>query len=435
MQDREPMIQTEPAVSRRSKLQKNSGGWRAAKTVFLVALAVAITGVIVLRGIRSRVRTAAAVKEQTLELAVPTVSVIHPRPGAMKDEVVLPGNIQAFTDAPIYARASGYLKRWSADIGARVKAGQVLAEIDAPELDQQVRQARADVQQSQAAVDQALANYQQGKANEELARVTADRWRSLSGKGVVSRQENDQYQAQYQAQAASVQALEKAIAAARSNIAASQANLGRLEEMQRYTTVRAPFDGVITARNTDVGALINAGAGTPTQELFHIASTAKLRVYVNVPQIYSRSATPGLAANLTLAEFPGRRFHGTLVRNAEAIDAGTRTLLAEIDVDNASGELKPGAYAEVHLALPATARSMILPVNAFLFRSEGLRVGVVREGGKVELVPVVVGKDYGAELEVVSGIDANDSVIVNPPDSLTSGTVVHVAPGEASEKR
>jgi multidrug efflux pump subunit AcrA (membrane-fusion protein) len=408
MLDSERMMHAEPAIGKRAEPPKLSSGSRAAGALLVAALLVLIAGVVVFRGIRSRIQSAAVVKNQTLDLAVPTVAVIHPKPGAMQDEVVLPGNIQAFTDAPIYARASGYLKRWTADIGARVKAGQVLAEIDAPELEQQVRQARAESQQSQSALDQALANYQQGKANEELARVTADRWRNLSSKGVVSRQENDQYQAQYQAQAASVQSLEKAIAAARSSISSSQANLGRLEEMQRYTTVKAPFDGVITARNTDVGALINAGAGSPTQELFHIASITKLRVYVNVPQIYSRSAKPGLAATLSLAE---------------------------IDVDNASGELKPGAYAEVHLALPAAARSMILPVNAFLFRSEGLRVGVVREGGKVELLPVVIGKDYGTELEVVSGIDANDQVIANPPDSLTSGAVVRVATPAGSEKR
>ena len=434
MQDSEHMIQTDQTISRRFEPPKRSGGSHALRAMLLVALFVLIAGFVVYRGIHTRIQTAAAVKDQTLALAVPTVAVIHPRPGTMQDEVVLPGNIQAFIDSPVYARASGYLKRWYADIGARVKAGQVLAEIDAPELDQQVRQARADVQQSQAALDQALANSQQGKANEELAKVTADRWRNLAGKGVVSRQENDQYQMQYKAQEANVQALEKAIAAARSSIVASQANLGRLEEMQGYTTVRAPFDGVITARNTDVGALINAGAGTATQELFHIASMAKLRVYVNVPQMYSRSAVPGLAATLTLAEFPGRRFHGTLVRNAESIDTGTRTLLSEVDVDNASGELKPGAYAEVHLAIPAAARSLILPVNAFLFRSEGLRVGVVREGRKVDLVPVVIGKDYGTELEVVSGINVNDQVILNPPDSLTSGMEVHVAPAAASDK-
>jgi len=429
------MIHAEPTVRLRPIPPKRSGGARVLKALLLVALIVLVAGFVVYRGIHARIQTATAVKDQTLALAVPTVAVIHPRPGAMQDEVVLPGNIQAFIDSPIYARASGYLKRWYADIGARVKAGQVLAEIDAPELDQQVRQARADVQQSQAALDQALANSQQGKANEELAKVTADRWRNLAGKGVVSRQENDQYQMQYKAQEANVQALDKAIAASRSSIVASQANLGRLEEMQHYTTVRAPFDGVITARNTDVGALINAGAGTPTQELFHIASTAKLRVYVNVPQMYSRSAVPGLAATLTLAEFPGRRFHGTLVRNAESIDTGTRTLLSEVDVDNASGELKPGAYGEVHLAIPAAARSLILPVNAFLFRSEGLQVGVLREGGKVELVPVAIGKDYGTELEVVSGIDAHDQVILNPPDSLTSGMVVHVAAPAVPDKR
>jgi len=435
MLDSEPMIHAEPTLRLRSTPPKKSGGARALRALFLVAVVVLISGFVVYRGIHARIQTAATVKDQTLALAVPTVLVMHPRPGALQDEVILPGNIQAFIDSPIYARASGYLKRWYADIGAHVKSGQVLAEIDAPELDQQVQQARADVQQSQAALDQTLANLQQGKANEELAKVTADRWRNLVGKGVVSRQENDQYQAQYQSQAANVQSLEKAIAAARSSIVSSQANLGRLEEMQRYLTVRAPFDGVITARNTDVGALINAGAGTPTQELFHIASTSTLRVYVNVPQMYSRSAVPGLPASLTLAEFPGRRFRGTLVRNAESIDTGTRTLLAEVDVDNASGELKPGAYAEVHFAIPAAARSLILPVNAFLFRSEGMQVGVVRQGGKVALVPVVVGKDYGTELEVVSGIDAQDQVILNPPDSLASGEVVHVAASEPSDKR
>ena len=433
MRDSESMIKAEPSVGRPKQPPQGSSFGRGAKALVLVLLIALIAGALVYRGIRGRVQTAAAVKDQTLALAVPNVTVIHPRLGARQDEVVLPGNIQAFTDAPIYARASGYLKRWNSDIGARVKAGQVLAEIDAPELEQQVRQAKADVEQAQAALDQSLANLQQGKANAELARVSADRWRNLVGKGVVSRQENDQYQAQYQAQVANVAALEKGIAAARSNISSAQANLARLEEMQRYTTVRAPFDGVITARNTDVGALVNAGAGSPSQELFHIAATARLRVYVNVPQIYSRSAVPGIRADLALAEFPGRRFHGTLVRTAESIDSGTRTLLTEVDVDNASGELKPGAYAEVHLALPSVARSLILPVNAFLFRSEGLRVGVVREGGKVDLAPVVVGKDFGTELEVVSGLDANDSVIVNPPDSLISGAVVHVAATEPAK--
>ena len=405
--------------------QSRRGGDWARLLVLLVLMLVA--AVVVTSGIRTRVKTAAAVKEQTLDQAVPVVSVIHPKRGAMKDEVVLPGNIQAYTDSPIYARASGYLKAWQVDIGGRVKAGQLLAEIDAPELDQQVRQAQSSVQQNEAALEQARANLEQGKTNLQLARVTAERWSNLSAKGAVSKQENDQYQAQYQAQVASVQALEKAIAAAQSNIESAKANLARLQEMQAFKQVRAPFDGVVTARNIDVGALINAGNGGPAQELFHVASTARLRVYVSVPQVYSRAAVPGVVADLTLAEFPGRHFPGKLVRTAEAIDASTRTLLTEVDVENPSATLLPGSYAQVHLKLASAAPSLILPVNALLFRSEGLRVGVVRNGKQAELVPVTLGNDYGTEVEVVSGISEGDSVIVNPPDSLLPGATVRVA--------
>ena len=400
---------------------------RVIKVSFLLLVLVLIAGAVVLSGIGSREKTAAALKRETLEAAVPTVAVVHPKLGAPQNEIVLPGNIQAFTDSPIYARASGYLKSWHRDIGARVKAGELLAELEAPELDQQVAQARANLDQSQAALDQALATYEQGKANEQIAHVTAQRWQNLVARGAVSRQENDQYQAQYQAQVASLQALEKAIAAARSNVASAQANLARLTELQGFKMVKAPFDGVITARNTDVGALINGGNGGPAQELFHMAATSRLRVYVSVPQVYSRSAVPGIAAELTLAEFPGRHFAGRLVRTASAIDAGTRTLLSEVEVDNSSGQLLPGAYAEVHLKLPVSAPSLILPVNTLLFRSEGLRVGVVRDGGKVDLVPVSIRKDYGTEVEISSGILPEDSVVANPPDSLTSGTTVHVA--------
>jgi RND family efflux transporter MFP subunit len=398
---------------------------RTLRVVVLLVLAVLIVAGIVFWGINARIQTAAAVKETTKELAIPAVSVIHPKPGSMKNEVVLPGNIQAFTDSPIYARASGYLKQWNVDIGGHVKAGEVLATIEAPELDQQVRQAKATIQQTQASLDQAIANQQQGKANEEIARVTAQRWQNLVTKGAVSRQENDQYQAQFQAQVANLSALEQAIAAARSNIAAAEANLGRLQEMQNYETVKAPFDGIITARNIDVGALINAGNGGAAQELFHMASTAKLRVYVSVPQADSRAAAPGLKSYLTLSEFPGRRFPGELVRTSGAIDQATRTLLTEVDVDNASGELRPGAYAEVHLMIPEGSRSLILPVSTLIFRSEGLRVGVVRDG-KAQLVPIILGKDYGNEVEVVSGLNENDAVVSNPPDSLSSGAIVQV---------
>lgn len=406
---------------------------RTLRVVLLLLLAVAIAAGIVFWGINARIQTAAAVKETTQELAIPDVSVIHPKPGTVKDEVVLPGNVMAFTDSPIYARSSGYLKQWFVDIGGHAKAGQQLAIIEAPELDQQVSQAKATIQQAQASLDQAIANEQQGKANEELARVNADRWANLVKKGAVSRQENDQYQAQYQAQVANLNALEQAIAAARSNIAADQANLGRLQEMQSYEIVRAPFDGIITARNIDIGALINAGNGGAAQELFHMAATAKLRVYVSVPQADSRGAVPGIKAYLTLSEFPGRRFPGELVRTAGAIDTASRTLLTEVDVDNASGELRPGAYAEVHLMIPEGSRSLILPVSTLMFRSEGLRVGVVRDGNKAELVPVILGKDYGNEVEVVSGLDKNNRVIANPPDSLASGATVQVV--KSSEVR
>ena len=414
------------------RLHKPSRPARAIKVILVVAVVAVVAG-IVYRGIGTRIKAASVAQQETLEQAVPTLSVIHPKPGEKKSEVVLPGNIQAFTDSPIYARASGYLRRWMVDIGARVKAGQPLAEIEAPELDQQVSQAKASLQQAKDALDQALANRDQGKANTELARVTANRWKNLTAKGVVSRQENDQYQAQYLAQTANLEALDKAIAGARSNVSSMQANLGRLQEMQGYLVVKAPFDGVITARNTDIGALINSGNGGAAQELFHMAATSTLRVYVSVPQIYSRSAVAGVTAELTLTEFPGRRFPGKLVRTSEAIDATTRTLLTEVDVDNRSGQLLPGAYAEVHFKFPEAAPSLIVPVNALLFRSEGLQVGVVRDGNKVDLVHVVLGKDYGNEVEVVSGIEATDSVIVNPPDSLRSGEVVRVVAQETGQ--
>jgi len=410
----------------------SSAASRVLKWVFALAVAV-LLAVVINRGIDSRIKAASIVKQETADLAIPAVTVAHPKLGESKQELVLPGNLQAFINAPIYARTSGYLKKWYADIGTSVKAGQVLADIDAPEQDQQLRQAKANLQQAQAALEQALANLQQSKANEEYAKVSADRWKQLAAQGVFSSQDNDQKQSQYQALVANSQALDKAIAAARSNVAAQEANIGLLEQLQDYRTVRAPFDGVITARNTDIGALINAGNGGAAQELFHIAASQQLRVFVNVPEVSSRSAVPGVAAELVLTEFPGRKFHGKLVRTADAMDAASRTLLTEIDVDNSSGELRPGSYAEVHMALPG-GRALIVPVSSVLFRSEGLRVGVVRAGkagdGTVEMVPVTVGKDFGNEVEITSGITERDLIIESPSDSLTSGTVVRVIGGD-----
>jgi len=398
------------------------------KWAVIVAIAV-LLATLVSRGINDRIKAASIVKEETQNLAVPAVSAIHPRLGESKQEIVLPGNLQAFTYAPIYARTSGYLKKWYFDIGAHVKAGQVLAEIDAPELDQQLRQAKANLQQAQAALEQALANRQQSKANEQYAKITADRWKQLMAQGVVSNQDNDQRQSQYQALVANGQALDKAIAAARSNVSAQEANIALLEQLQDYRIVKAPFDGVITARNTDIGALINSGNGGAAQELFRMAASQRLRLFVNVPEASSRAAVPGLAAELVLAEYPGRKFHGVLVRTADAMDAATRTLLTEIDVDNVSGELRPGSYAEVHMALPG-ARALIVPVSSVLFRSEGLRIGVLHAGNNgestAEMVPVTIGKDFGNEVEITSGITDRDLIIENAPDSLVSGAVVRV---------
>jgi len=368
---------------------------RILKILGLVALALLLLGAIVVRGISSRIRAAAIVKQETLEQAVPSVAVIHAKKGAMKDEIVLPGNIQAFVDSPIYARTSGYLKKWYSDIGTRVKAGQLLAEIESPEVDQQLAQARADLATAQA--------------NMKLAELTMQRYENLLKLDAIAKQDVDNETGAYEADKAAV--------------ASQTANVKRLEQMVSFEKVTAPFEGVITARNTDIGALINAGNGGAAQELFHISSTDRLRVFVSVPQLNSQAAVPGVTAELTLTEFPGRRFAGKIARNTNAIDAATRTLLTEVDIDNRSGTLLPGAFAEVHLKLPSQRPALIVPVTALIFRAENLRIAVVRDG-KVEMVPVTLGRDFGTEVEVTSGITEADQVIVNPPDSLTTGSQV-----------
>ncbi|MGO8790402.1 MAG: efflux RND transporter periplasmic adaptor subunit [Terriglobia bacterium] len=368
------------------------------KDVVIVVLGFAIVYAVVSRGINSRARATSIVTAETQDLAVPAVSVMQPQRGEPREEIVLPGNIQAFTDAPIYARTNGYLKRWYVDIGARVKAGELLAEIDTPEVDQQL--------------DQALAELATAQANYQLAQTTAARYQSLLESDSVAKQDVDNAVSDAKAKKAMVDS--------------AQSNVKRLEQLQSFEKIYAPFDGVITARNTDIGQLIDSGSGTPAKELFHIAAINTLRVYVSVPQSYRRSASPGVEADLTLAEFPGRTFKGTLVRNADAINAASRTLLTEVDVNNPTGELVPGAYAEVHLKLPSTAATFLLPANAFLFRSEGLQVGVVREG-KAALLPIVLGKDFGTQAEVISGLEGDEQVIVNPPDSLVSGEAVRIA--------
>jgi len=355
--------------------------------------------VLLVSGILPRIQAGKSLRRETQEMAIATVTVVHPKQSTTAPEVVLPANVQAFIDAPIYARTNGYLKQWYVDIGARVKAGQLLAEIDTPEVNQQLRQARADLNTAEA--------------NLNLSRITTDRYQELLKTDSVSKQDADNAAGDYAAKQAIVHSAE--------------ANVRRLEELQSFQKIYAPFTGVITARNTDIGALIDSGAsGGQRTELFHIAQPDKLRVYVNVPEAYSQAAKPGLTADLTLAEFPGRRFQGKLVRTASAIDTNTRTLLVEIDVDNPTGTLLSGAYAEVHLKLPGAASSLVIPVNTLLFRSEGLRVATVPDGRHADLKPVTLGHDFGNEVEVVAGLNGDETLILNPPDSIVSGQAVRI---------
>ena len=310
----------------------------------------------------------------------------------------MPGNIQAFIDAPIYARTSGYLKTWYVDIGGKVKNGQLLAEIETPELDQQLQQARAEL---------ATAN-----ANYALAQTTAARYEDLLKSDSVSKQDVDNTVGDAHAKKAMVDS--------------ATDNVKRLEQLQSFEKVYAPFDGVLTARNTDIGQLIGSGSGGGAKELFHVAAINTLRVYVNVPQSYSPAAVPGVQCYLTMPQFPGRRFPGKLVRTSQAIDQSSRTLLAEVDVANPTGEILPGAYSEVHLKLPSATTTVVIPVTSLIFRSEGLRIGVVRNN-HAALIPITIGRDFGTTVEVVSGLDPNEKVITNPPDSLVDGQEVRSA--------
>src|SRR5437588_1980034 len=357
---------------------------RSAKLgTYVISAALLVIFIVVIGfGFISRRKAEADLTRATAMAAIATVNVVYPKADDPTDEIVLPGNTQAFTDAPIFARTNGYVKSWHVDIGTRVKKGQLLAVIETPQIDQQLQQARADLQTAQA--------------NLRQAEITADRWQALWKTNSVSEQETDQNVSNFHAMKATVD----------SNIA----NVRRLEELQGFQKIYAPFDGVITARNTDIGALINSGASTPGQELFHLAAINTLRVFVAVPQLYSQAVRPGATASLTLDEFPGKSFSGTIARNSNSIDLASRTLLVEVDVDNRNGTLLPGAYVRVHLKLPQSVNSVTIPANTLLFRSEGLRVGVVRHG-RAELVPLTIGRDYGNSVAAGAGLQPTDPVI------------------------
>ena len=392
-------------------------------TIFVVAF---LSGYIPLQ--KRRAVIAGEAHEQ--ERALPRVEVIEVGRASGKSMLQLPGNIQAITEAPILARAEGYVLRRMVDIGDRVQAGQTVAEIEAPEMEEQVRQSKANLQQARAAVDQALANYNQGKSDTELARVTAQRWTSLAAKGVVSRQENDQYQSQYQSRLAGLESLEKAVGVQRSNVAAAEANLARIERMQTYLVVKAPFDGVITLRNVDVGALVNAGSTL----LFRIAQTATLRTYLNVPQAQASSVRPGQTARLSVSNLPGRQFVGTVARTANALDPASRTLLVEVHVPNRDGALLPGMYARVELASPRADAPLLIPSDALIARGEGTQVAVVRQDHRVHLQKIEVGRDFGDRLEVAGGLSEGDMVIANPGDAVREGLEVQPVPIVEAQK-
>jgi len=367
--------------------------WLAALVIALIVAAILISG------IRSRVKAENNLRTATAQMAVPSVSVVKPKQTASAQEIILPGNVQPFISSPIYARTDGYLKKWYFDIGAHVKAGQLLAVIQTPEVDQQLSQARSNLATAQA--------------NLELAKITRDRYQGLLGKHAVAQQDVDNAVGTYNANKAIVDA--------------DMANVEHYAALVSFEKVYAPFDGVITARNTDIGDLINSGSSTaPRTNLFDIAQPGTLRVYVNVPEEYSRGIIPGqTASDIVLAEFPGERFQGKLVRTASAINMTTRTLLAEIDVDNPKGTLLTGSYAEVHLKVPGQGSTFLIPVNTLIFRSQHLQVGVVRDG-KVVLAEVTPGHDFGAEIEIVAGLKADDQVVLNPPDSLVTGQQVQI---------
>jgi RND family efflux transporter MFP subunit len=376
------------ATQRRSRR-----GWIIGAAVFLIFAGVLIFGIL------ERIHTSAALKGETADLAVPTVAVVAPKRAAPSQEIVLPGNVQPFITSPVFARTNGYLEHWYFDIGAHVKKGQLLAVIASPEVDQQLQQARSNLLTAQA--------------NLELATITRDRYQGLKKTNAVSQQDVDNAVGTYNANKAIVEA--------------DNAAVKQYSALVSFEKVYAPFDGVITARNTDIGDLINSGSSAVVKtDLFHIAQPGVLRVYVNVPEEFSQQTKPGLTAELKLAEFPGRMFTGKLVRTAEAINYTTRTLLVEVDVNNPSGELLSGAYAEVHFKVPGQVTTYILPVDTLLFRKEGLNIAIV-ENGKAKLVSVTPGHDFGESIEILSGLRGGESVIVSPPDSIVDGEKVQVA--------
>jgi RND family efflux transporter MFP subunit len=363
--------------------------------LFVIVIVLVILGAVTLFQRRAQYQ---ALAKETETLAIPTVAVIHASVQSTQEDLVLPGAMQAYVESPIYARTNGYLKKWYHDIGSRVRQGELLADIDTPEVDQQLSQARAELNTAQA--------------NANLSKITAVRYQELIKTDGVSKQEVDNAVGDLEAKVASVNSAE--------------ANVRRLEDLESFKHVYAPFSGVVTRRSVDTGTLINAGNGGASQQLFVLAQTDPIRLYVSVPEAYAPSIHAGLGAFLELTQYPGQKFEGKVVRTAESIDPGTRTLLTEVDVPNHAAALLPGGYAQAHLQVKVTGARLAVPVNALLFRSEGLRAVVVDANHKTHLKSLTIGRDYGTTLEVLQGLDPNDWIVLNPADSLEEGQEVHV---------
>src|SRR3984893_1709503 len=384
-----------PAKSSPQQERKEQGRSSLFVVLVVVVILLLVAGGFTLLQRRSQYK---ALAKETETLAVPTVSVIHPLAASDSEDLVLPSTLQAYVESPIYARTSGYLKKWYHDIGTRVRKGELLADIDAPEVDQQLAQSRAELGTAQA--------------NQNLSQITASRYEGLLKSDSVSKQEADNAAGD--------------LAAKRANTQSAEANVRRLQETESFRHIYAPFSGVITRRNVDIGNLINAGNGGSAQLLFTLAQTDPIRVFVNVPEIYAPAIHQGLGAYLELQQYPGQKFYGKVARTADSIDLNTRTLLTEVDVPNKSGQLLPGGYAQVHLEVKVNGSRLEVPVNALLFRSEGLRAVVIDDNRKTHLQPLMIGRDYGTTLEVLQGLKPTDWIVINPADSLDEGVQVNV---------
>jgi RND family efflux transporter MFP subunit len=394
----------------------------AGLVLFLVVVGLLVTGAIP----KMQRKTALASEVKALETTEPVVNTVVLKAQGGQADISLPASMQAIQEAAIYARIDGYLKTRGVDIGDHLKAGALMAEIEAPEIDQQLAQARATLAHSVAALAQAKANQKQAETRMQLAKVTVDRWKQLVAKGVVSKQDGDDKQGAYDAAAADFDAAGSNVTAATADIASQQANVARMEQMRSFERVIAPFEGVVTARNVDPGALITAGSASDKRELFRMAKTDELRIFVNVPQSYSVAIHPGQSAVIRVNEFQGRQFPGKIVRTSESLDPSSRTLLTEIHIPNANHELRPGMFSSVKFTLDRTAKTILAPAAVMLFRTDGPHVAVVNQDSRLHFEKVVPGRDFGSTIELLAGVNEGARAVLNPTDDLSEGMKVEV---------